>query len=127
MMHKKKLQTLSLAILIALPFHVSSKDMAGVFSWSGKVPLTPPMVITETTQPISSNASPTFNINSINTSVTYTLTSFGKTSAIRLKIIENGVIVESTNQEQYIKLIQSHFNYDRKDKVLAIFTVSSIV
>ena len=126
-MHMKKLQTLSLAILIALPFHVSSKDMAGVFSWSGKVPLTPPMVITETTQPISSNASLTFNINTIHIPVTYTLTTSGNTSEIRLKIIGNGVVVESTNQEQHIKLIQSHLGYDRKDKVFAIITVYSIV
>ncbi|UXB11880.1 hypothetical protein GP476_10645 [Aeromonas dhakensis] len=123
----KKLQTLSLAILIALPFHVNSKDMAGVFSWSGKVPLTPPIVITETNQPISSNASQTFNINTITLPVTYTLTTFGNTSAIRFKIIENSVPIESTNQGKYIKLIQENLDHDRKDKVFAIVTVSSVI
>lgn len=73
---RNSLKILSLLLVSSLAPHASSAITPEDFSWSGKVPLTPPLVITETTQHPSAQAVMSFEITyRQNAPLTYLVTS----------------------------------------------------
>lgn len=68
-----KLQALSLFIFSVMPFTTFSVEMNGHFSWSGIVPITPQVIVTEIACNTPNVVNISFGLNDISTQLAYTL------------------------------------------------------
>ncbi|MFQ2048376.1 hypothetical protein ACK34J_05425 [Aeromonas veronii] len=138
-----RLHMLLLVIFSAASSHALSMTAPRYFSWSGHVPLTPPLVITKTTQPTSPQAVVSFELSGIHTPLTYSLVLSSGTATIPPLITQHTMTAETlSDAEQFTEYAVTtttqhhtrvfHFNTiksEHSDKEIkpTIITVSSLI
>lgn len=139
-----RLHMLSFVIFSAASSHAWSMTAPGDFSWSGHVPLTPPLVITKTTQPTAPQSAVSFELSDIHTPLTYSLVLSSGTATIPPLMTQHTMTAEAlSDADQFTEYAVTttttqhhtrffHFNaikseHSNKKIKPAIITVSSLI